>query len=415
MSLFINKEARNFIIILASLLFLGIISMQIFAYRNALRFKNELIKHDYELAGFLSEQHPELAMEIRTAFTSGKSENHLTTGRALLEELGYKSNTGLYLIPGLNEFYKTEAAICFVFSVLMSLTILLTAYMFLKGHYKRIDRYNGNVRRIMNGEISLRLADSDEGSLSKLAASINTLVASLHAHIEKEKQNRIFLRDMLTNISHQLKTPLSALSMYTEIMKEENTDNKVITDFLIKSENELDRMRLLIANLLKLAGLDAGIIELNKSLCILNDIINQAAESFQTRVIKERKTLEIKAAGRISYVCDREWMLEALSNLIKNALEHTSAGNRITVVLEETPLMVRITVQDNGEGIHPDDLNHIFKRFYRSRFSQNKQGTGIGLTLTKTILEMHGGSISVESTVRKGATFLIHLPKLSKL
>ncbi|NPV43388.1 MAG: HAMP domain-containing histidine kinase [Firmicutes bacterium] len=415
MRLFINRDAKNFVIILASILFLGIIFTQIITYINAVQFKNGMIMHDYELAGYLSDEYPELVLKIQSVFTSDKSENHLETGKDLLEKSGYKNSVKLHLIPRVNKFYKTNAAANFIFSVMISLTILFTAYMFLKVHYRKIDQYNDSINKIMNGEISTRLADSDEGSLSKFASSINMLITSLHTHIEKEKQNRIFLRDMLTNISHQLKTPLSALSMYIEIMKDEKIDNEVITDFLNKSENELDRMQILIANLLKMAKLDAGIIELNKNEYILNEIVKQATESFQARLVKEQKTLEVKATGNVSYTCDREWMLEALSNLIKNAVEHTSAGNRIEVLIEETPLMAKITVKDNGEGIHPDDINHIFKRFYRSRFSQNKQGTGIGLTLTKTIVEMHEGSISVESTIQKGTAFVIYLPRLTKL
>jgi signal transduction histidine kinase len=105
-------------------------------------------------------------------------------------------------------------------------------------------------------------------------------------------------------------------------------------------------------------------------------------------------------------------MFEAFSSLFKNAVEHTNPGDHIRILAEETPLIIRITFEDNGEGIHPDDINHVFKRFYRSRFSQNKQGTGIGLTLAKTIIEMHEGFISVESTLGTGTKFVVQLPNL---
>lgn len=414
-SLFTNKDAKKFFTTLTLALLLGVIIAQIIAYINAVQFKNEMIMHDYELAGYLSGEHPELASEISSAFTADKFKNHFETGKTLLEQAGYKDSMRLHLIPRVNKFYQTNMATNFIFSVIMSLAILLAAFLFLRGHYQKIDRHNDDVNKIMSGEIATRLGDSGEGSLAKLAASINMMTASLHTHIEREKQNRIFLKDILTNVSHQLKTPLSALNMYTEIMKDENIDNKVIASFLSKSESELDRMQILIASLLKMAKLDAGIIEINKKDYILNDLIKQAADSFEIRLGKEGKTFEIKAGGRVSYACDKEWMLEALSNLIKNAVEHTRAGNRIEALIEETPLMVKITVRDDGAGIHPDDINYIFKRFYRSRFSQNKQGTGIGLTLAKSIIEMHGGFISVESAVEKGAIFTVHLPKLTEL
>ncbi|WP_347488736.1 sensor histidine kinase [Desulfoscipio sp. XC116] len=412
MNLLVNKEVKNFLILLALVFFLGIILSQIIAYIHAVHFKNEIIVHDYEVAGYLKQKHPELALEIQEAFTADKLPNHIETGKALLEQSGYKNSIELHLIPRMDKFHKTIKANNLIFSTVFLLVILLIVYIFLKAHYQKIDQYNYDVSKIMNGEISTRLADNGEGSLSKLATSINTLTASLYTHIEKEKQNRGFLKDILTNVSHQLKTPLSALTMYTDIMRNENTDNEVIVRFLNKSEKELGRMQTLIANLLKMAKLDAGIIELNKSTYNVNDIIKQVAESFDTRLSKEQKTFTVKSTGKVSYLCDREWMLEAVSNLFKNAVEHTEAGNHIRTRIEETPLIIKIAFEDNGEGIHPDDINHIFKRFYKSKFSQNKQGTGIGLSLAKTIIEMHGGFISVESTFKKGTKFTVHLPNL---
>jgi len=414
MNLLVNKSVKNFLTLLISVLLIGVMLAQLIAYMNAIHFKNNMVERDCELAGYLSQKYPEMASQVPALFTAAKTKADLEKGKALLERSGYISSVELHLIPRANAFYKSNMAAEFTFSVLISVSILFLVYLFLKAHYQKIDGYNDDVNKIMKGEINTRLDDTDEGSLSRLAASVNTMTSALHAHIEKEKHDRVFLKDILENVSHQLKTPLSALVMYTEIMKDENVDNEAIANFLNKSGNELDRMQTLIANLLKMAKLDAGIIGLNKSNHILNDIIEQAAQSFETRLSREAKTFEIRAGGKVHYPCDREWMLEALSNLIKNAVEHTGAGDHILALIEETPLMVKVTVRDNGEGIHPDDLNHIFKRFYRSRFSQNKQGTGIGLTLAKTIVEMHGGFISVESEVQKGSAFTVHLPRLTK-
>lgn len=415
MNLLVNKEVKRFLILLLVVLFVGAASAQAAAYMNAIRFKNEMLIHDYGLAGYLHDRHPELAFEIQAAFAADKLPQHFESGKALLEQTGYSERVQLHLLPQVSEFYKTGGIVNVTASIAFSMTVLIIVYSFLKAHYRRIDRYCSDIAEIMKGNISTRLDDNEEGSLAKLASSINMLTASLHTHIRKEKQDRIFLKDIIANVSHQLKTPLSALAMYNEIMEDENTDNEVIARFLGKSGNELVRMQTLIMNLLKLARLDAGVIELNKGNYILNDIIAQVVESFETRLSKEIKVCDLESGGRITYLCDREWLLEALSNLFKNAAEHTGEGNHIKVLLEETPLMVKITFKDNGEGIHPDDINHIFKRFYRSRFSQNKQGTGIGLTLAKTIVEMHGGYISVESEFGKGATFAVDLPKLTEL
>lgn len=412
MNLLVNRDVRKLLIRLVLVLVIGIAVFQAAAYINALRFKSAVITHDYELAGYLEQAHPELAPEIQAAFTAEKSSADFEAGKVLLEQSGYKHSTEMFLVPQANSFYKLSTAVYLVLTVILGFTFIFAVILFLKLHFEAIDRYSADIGRIMEGHTSVRLEDSDEGSLSKLAASINSMTSSLYAHIEKEKQDRVFMKDILENVSHQLKTPLSALSMYNEIMRDEDANNEVISKFLGKSVNELERMQNLIAGLLKLAKLDAGIIDLNRKCYSLKDIIIQMIESFETRMQKEQKTYEVKAEGSILYSCDREWMHEALSNLFKNAVEHTNPGNHIRVTVEETPLIVKITVEDNGEGIHPEDINHVFKRFYRSKFSQNKQGTGIGLTLAKTIIEMHDGFISVESTAGKGTKFSVHLPCL---
>lgn len=415
MGLFMNKEAKVFLIRLSFVLLAAMLLTQASVYMNSVRMKQEMLEHDYELAGYLIGSYPQLAEELPAVFTSAKSNSELEAGKELLETAGYKSDLRMQMLPAVNSLYQKNAMIHSIISGVIIVFIFLITIKFMKSHFTKIDRYQQKVYQIMNGDIEIRLDDQEEGSLGKLASSINTMTSSLHTHIKKEKHNRLFLKETLTNVSHQLKTPLSAMVMYNEIMQDEPIDNEVIANFLRKSERELERMQTLITNLLKLAKLDAGIIQLHKMNCILNDVVKQAVESFETRVTHERKAIEITADETISYPCDREWLLEAVSNLIKNAIEHTSAGSTIQVHLERTPLIVKISVRDDGEGIHPADLHYIFKPFYRSRFSQNKQGTGIGLSLAKTVVELHGGFIAVESLHGKGAVFHVNFPCLTKL
>jgi signal transduction histidine kinase len=413
MNMLVNRYTRWLFITLVLIFLSAAVISQILTYTNAERLKNKILEHDYYLTGALLESNPGLEDEIRSAFASGKSDEITERGRQLLEQLGYKSTMNADLIPEVDLFRKNGTEGFLVLFCLLTLLVLLSVYLYTAMENKKIERYIGDIQRIMNGDTGTCLDDTEEGVMPRLAAAVNHLTASLNTHIEKEKQNRIFLKDIIANISHQLKTPLSALGMYIEIMREEQTDNEVITSFLGKSQNELERMQSLTANLLKLAKLDAGIIELNKGKHSINEIVDKAAESLKTRIAREGKEFAVKAVNPVGYCCDREWMIEAFSNLIKNAVEHTAQGNRIEVSIEENPLMVKVLFSDNGEGIHSDDLNHIFKRFYRSRFSQNKQGTGIGLTLSKSVVEMHDGYISVESTLKKGTMFTVHLPKLT--
>ena len=259
------------------------------------------------------------------------------------------------------------------------------------------------------------LSDNEEGIVSQLFSSINMMATSLTAHITKEKQTKEFLKNTISDISHQLKTPLTALKMYNEIVQEENTNNVVVDSFNIKSCNQLERMEYLIQNLLKLSRLDADAIELAKSNCLMKDLLEGVVISFSTRAKSENKSITLMCNSYIMLNCDGDWILEAISNIIKNALDHTVSRNEVQILCDETPVLICITIKDNGSGIHTEDIHYIFKRFYRSRFSKDKDGIGIGLTLAKTIVEKHGGSITVESTLNQGTTFYLTFPKLTNL
>ncbi len=178
------------------------------------------------------------------------------------------------------------------------------------------------------------------------------MATSLNAHIEREKQGREFLMDTISDIPHQLKTPLTALQMYS--------------DFITLTE-------------------------------------------------MEGKRTILRCDNSIALCFDEIWLGEAVGNIIKNALDHTEDNNQIEISCAETVITTEITVKDNGSGILPEDIHHIFKRFYRSRNSKDRQDIGIGLALAKTIVEQHGGSITVQSEFKNGTAFHLIFPKLSNL
>lgn len=244
---------------------------------------------------------------------------------------------------------------------------------------------------------------------------MNTMATALTVHIEKEKHHRIFLKETISDISHQLKTPLAALQMYNEIILDEKTGNKVVEDFVQKSQRELLRMENLIQNLLKLAKLDAGTIVLEKDNRDLNPFLEKCKNEFMTRAERENKKITVICNTTIRMSFDEIWLGEAIENIIKNALDHTKATDQIEICGVENSLLIEITIKDNGAGIDPEDIHHIFERFYRSRYSKDHQGIGIGLALSKTIIEKHGGTITVYSELGKGTVFHVIFPKLTNL
>ena len=256
---------------------------------------------------------------------------------------------------------------------------------------------------------------NEEGAMYHLFHEVNSLVTIADAHADSERRAKEFLRDTISDISHQLKTPIAALDIYNGILQQEAADTDTVREFADLSEQELDRIESMVQSLLKMARLDAGAIILEQSPENISGLLEHIIGRYSFRAEQEGKELVLEGDGQSILLCDRIWLSEAVGNLIKNALDHTARGDRIRVQWQHSPCLTQIIVEDSGSGIHPEDLYHIFKRFYRSRFSKDTQGVGLGLPLAKSIVEAHQGSIEVHSELGYGTVFTIDLPTMTKL
>ena len=255
---------------------------------------------------------------------------------------------------------------------------------------------------------------NEEGAIYRLFHEVNSLVAIADAHADSERRAKEFLRDTVSDISHQLKTPIAALNIYNGILQQEADNADTVRKFAGLSEQELDRLESLVQSLLKMARLDVGAITLEQSPENLSELLGQIKGQYSFRAGQEGKELVLAGDERSVLLCDRIWLTEAIGNLVKNALDHTTQGDRIQIRWQQSPCLTTIAVEDSGSGIHPEDLYHIFKRFYRSRFSKDTQGVGLGLPLAKSIIEAHQGSIEVYSEPGHGTTFTICFPMMTK-
>mgnify|MGYP001145408986 FL=1 len=255
---------------------------------------------------------------------------------------------------------------------------------------------------------------SEEGAMYRLFHEVNSLVTMADAHADSERRAKEFLRDMISDISHQLKTPIAALNIYNGILQQETADAATVREFTSLSEQELDRIESLVQSLLKMARLDAGAITLERSPENVFDLLEHIKRQYSFRAEQEGKEIVLEGDEQTVFSCDRIWLTEAIGNLVKNALDHTSQGDRVLVQWQQSPCLTQITVEDTGSGIHSEDLYHIFKRFYRSRFSKDTQGVGLGLPLAKSIVEAHQGSIEVHSKLGQGTAFTINFPIMTK-
>lgn len=303
--------------------------------------------------------------------------------------------------------YGTFAPILIIIFLLVTGMILFLCFCYFEKQNKIIEEATSQIKLYLAGDKNARVACNDEGELYKLFHAVNTLATVLNAHAENEIRAKEFSKSTISDISHQLKTPLAALNIYNGLVQGESDELPTIKEFAHLSEQELDRIESLVQSLLKITKLDAGSIIMEKTPENIADMMSDIEHYFSYRTKQEKKDLVLSGMESIQLVCDRHWMTEAISNLIKNAFDHTKAESHIYVQWKQLTSVIQITIQDDGDGIHPEDIHHIFKRFYRSRFSQDTQGIGLGLPLTKAIVEAHEGTITVDSVLGQGSTFTI--------
>lgn len=321
---------------------------------------------------------------------------------------GLLAAAGALLCPRMALLYIVLAFLCTGAAVGNGL------WRYLCARERTLEQAAAIVRACRAGDRDARIPCEEEGELYRLFHEVNALAATLNAHAENEGRARRFLKDTLSDISHQLKTPLAALNIYNGLLLEQTRDDPDLKAFADLSEQELDRTAALVQQLLKVTKLDAGTVVMEKSPESLPAMMAALERQFAYRAGQEHKRL-LCSGPAVTLPCDRGWMLEAIGNLVKNALDHTQAGDTVQIQWRSYASLVQIVVRDNGSGIHPEDLPRIFKRFYRSRFSGDAQGIGLGLPLAKAVVEAHGGTIEVDSAPGAGTVFTVDLPLPTKL
>mgnify|MGYP003204967962 FL=1 len=263
--------------------------------------------------------------------------------------------------------------------VLSGGAILAVGCSYFKKQNQVMEQAVSQINAYLDGNHNARIECDDEGELYRLFHTVNSLAAVLNAHADNELREKEFLKNTISDISHQLKTPLAALNIYNGLLQDGDMELSAVKEFADLSEQELDRIETLVQNLLKITRLDAGAIVLEKNAENVADMMRDIELHFAYRARQEKKEIILSGSDHLSLFCDRDWLNEAIDNIVKNAFDHTESGATIRVAWKELPSGVQIVITDNGCGIHPEDIHHIFKRFYRSRFSKDTQGIGLGL------------------------------------
>ena len=295
-----------------------------------------------------------------------------------------------------------------IFLILVFSGILI--YINLSYNYnknKKIEEITRYIEEINKRNYKLNIEDNSEDELSILKNEIYKVTVMLKEQAENSKEDKIKLKDSLSDISHQLKTPLtSILIMLDNILDNPDMEKSVREDFIKDIKRKILNINFLVQSLLKLSKLDSNTITFSNNKIKVMDVLVQAIDNVS--VLSDLKNVSINVlADKNEYISvDEKWEIEALTNIIKNAVEYSNNGGMVNINIENKKLYTEISIQDFGKGMSNKDLKHIFERFYKGE-SSSKDSIGIGLALSKAIIEKDNGIVSVDSKIGKGTTFRI--------
>lgn len=252
------------------------------------------------------------------------------------------------------------------------------------------------------------LETDEEDEFGILQSEVYKVVALLREQYAAEKKQKLYLTEMLSNISHQIKTPLTAVALMTELLEQPSLPDEQRIAYADKIDTQVTRITWLIRHLLTLSQLEAGVLQMKREEMSLISVMEQVRDSLG--VMAELKGVEILLSipSAITMKGDRHWLCEAMMNIVKNGIEHNEnkSGGYVRIKAEQTPIFIRLTVEDNGTGIDEQDLPHIFERFYKAK-NANPQSIGIGLALAKQIIAGHNGKMDVQSHKGQGSIFTV--------
>lgn len=289
---------------------------------------------------------------------------------------------------------------------LTSVLLTLISLWMTRRRYADIKELSGYLRRIYSGDYSLDIRDSVEGELSILKNEIYKMTLILSKQADQLQVEKEQLANAISDISHQLKTPLTSMTVLADVLSSEKLEPDKRREFTKTLDTQLERMEWLLTSLLKLSKIDAGTIKFKKEQISSADLIDKAMRPLLIPMELKLQRLVIEDEGKVTFTCDKNWTTEALINILKNCIEHTPVGGTIMIQTEDNPIYTGIIITDTGKGIAKEDLPYIFKRFYKGK-NAGEESVGIGLAMAKSIVENQNGDIGVTSQPSQGTRFVI--------
>lgn len=411
MKIFENKNIKYLIlpmIILTITVSITITIQTIKQYKTVTITLNEKIA---EIMGKISESNPEMdSREIIEILNSAKNTEQYEKGQTELSKYGIeidKINSIKLIENQMKTNLKLNVLIILLFSILWMTIIIL----YLRKRDKKIQQITNYINQIKNKKYDLNIEENTEDELSNLKNELYKITIMLKEESEISKKDKENLKMSVEDISHQLKTPLTSITIMLDNLKDNpNMEEKTKQKFIFEISKQVEWINWLVISMLKLSKLDANVVQFYDEKINLKKFIGEIIKNLEIPIEVKNQKIIIDGDENVSFIGDYKWQQEAITNIIKNCIEHNANNGTIYINYGENSLFTKITIRDEGEGIPKEDLKHIFERFYRGKNS-SENSVGIGLALAKNIIEKNNGMINCKSELDKGTEFVIKYMK----
>lgn len=386
----------------------------IFSINQYNNFKNiylEQLNINKKIVGSIVSEHPELEADIvNSIYINDKDYSDL--GEKVLKKYGYDKN--YKMIENINfqqhiKYFLVNNLIVFVGIIIL---IILIMCNLMKYVFNKLDKVSKNVECIIHGKYNIKDDFKEEGIFNIIHSDLNKLSKSINIKIknlDKEKEN---IKELVTDISHQLKTPVASLKLYNSLLLEEDLEEEDRTEFLKTSGMSINKLQSLVESLVNISRLETSMISIKKENKNIKATIIKAIESVKPKSINKFISINLNDFDDKIVPHDPKWTEECIFNILDNAVKYTNLKGKIDIYVQDAINFIRIDIKDNGIGIDKNEFNNIFKRFYRSEEVQDLEGSGVGLYLSRKILEIQGGNIIVSSQKGEGSKFSLFLTKV---
>ncbi|MFQ8786065.1 MAG: ATP-binding protein [Clostridia bacterium] len=382
-----------------------IIFLIIFSILIYKQYKTYTYNFNQKIAGIIDnvlEKYPDIEKrEIVEILNSSDGTNN-----EILMEYGIELDKDSVILENYTDFQKfiiIDINTLIVFILILSIIF----FKYNQSESKKINEITKYIEEINRGNYRLNIEENTEDELSILKNELYKITVMLKEVAENSQKDKTTLKDSLSDISHQIKTPItSILIMLDNILSDENMPEDIKKDFIKDIKREIVNIKFLVESILKLSKIDSNSIKFIKKEVFIKDIINEAVKNVS--MLSELKNIKIIVSGddSIKTICDLKWQVEAITNILKNCIEHSYENKKIYINYNQNNMYTELKIEDNGTGIDAKDLPHIFERFYKGKNSSS-DSVGIGLALSKSIIESNNGYIQVDSELNKGTIFII--------